>query len=267
MEACAVKIYLERLVAFACEQCDPAGMETGASKPASADSPILGWLVHLFTACGAVLAFLALLAIQDQDWRLALLWLMAALAIDSVDGTLARRLRVKARVPGIDGETLDLIVDYLNYVFVPTVLIWRAELVPAALELPLAALIQISALYDFARIDLKTEDGYFRGFPALWNVVAFYLFVTQIGQVAGAIVVLGLAALTFAPVHFVHPFRVRDYGAWLPALAIAWALATGALLWPDWSATARAFWLAGSAVTAVLLLALGFLHTIRQTRA
>ena len=249
-------------MAFACEQCDSEGMEQGAPETASAESPILGWLVHLLTAAGAVLAFLALLAIQDRDWRLALLWLAAALAIDSVDGTLARRLRVRARVPAIDGDTLDLIVDYLNYVFVPTVLIWRAELVPAVLALPLAALIQISALYDFARTDLKTEDNYFRGFPALWNVVAFYLFVTQLGQFSGAIAVFVFAALTFAPVHFVHPFRVRDYGAWLPAIAIAWAFATGALLWPDWSAAARAYLLAASAGSGALLLALGFARTL-----
>ena len=255
-------------MAFAGEQCDPADMEPGADEAGRIETNILfGWLVHLLTAAGAVLAFLALLAIQDQDWRLALLWLMAALAIDSVDGTLARWLRVKARVPGIDGDTLDLIVDYLNYVFVPTVLIWRAGLVPNALALPLAALIQISALYDFARTDLKTEDNYFRGFPALWNVVAFYLLVTQPGQLSGAIAILVFAALTFAPVHFVHPFRVRDYGAWLPTLAIAWAVATGALLWPDWSAAARAFWLVASAVTAILLLALGFLRTVRGMRA
>jgi len=254
-------------VVFAGEQCDLADMEQGAPESASAESPILGWLVHLFTAAGAVLAFLALLAIQDRAWRLALLWLAAALAIDSVDGTLARRLRVKARVPGIDGDTLDLIVDYLNYVFVPTVLIWRAELVPAVLALPLAALIQISALYDFARTDLKTEDNYFRGFPALWNVVAFYLFVTQPGQLFGAIAIFAFVALTFAPVHFVHPFRVRDYGTWLPALAIAWAAATVALLWPDWSAAARAAWLAASGVLAVVLLALGFRRTIRGLRA
>ena len=255
-------------MAFAAEQCDAAAMERDASESAAMETNILfGWLVHLLTAAGAVLAFMALLAIQDQEWRLALIWLMAALAIDSVDGTLARRLRVKARVPGIDGETLDLIVDYQNYVFVPTVLIWRADLVPAALALPLAALIQISALYDFSRTDLKSEDNYFRGFPALWNVVAFYLFVTQPGQTVGAIAIFALAALTFAPVHFVHPFRVRDYGAWLPGLAIAWAVATGALLWPDWSAAARTFWLAASAVTAVLLLTLGFLRTIRGRRA
>jgi phosphatidylcholine synthase len=242
-------------------------MERGASEPAAPDSPIPGWLVHLLTASGAVLAFLALLAIEDRDWRLALLWLATALAIDSVDGTLARWVRAKARVPGIDGDTLDLIVDYLNYVFVPTVFIWRAGLVPASAALPLAALILISSLYLFSRTDLKTEDCYFTGFPALWNVVAFYLFVTQPGQAAGAIAILALAGLTFAPVHFVHPFRVRDYGPWLPLLAIAWAIAAGALLWPGWSPAAHLAWSGTSLAAGALLLALGFARTLRGRRS
>ena len=124
-------------------------------------SRALAWLVHGLTASGAVFAFLALLAIEQRDWRLALLWLAAALAVDAFDGTLARWAHVKQRAPRIDGETLDLIIDYLNYVFVPTVLIWRAELVPPALAPWLAAAILISALYNFARRDMKTEDNYF----------------------------------------------------------------------------------------------------------
>ena len=229
-------------------------------------SPILGWLVHLLTAAGTVLAFLALIAIQEQNWRLALLWLMIALAIDSVDGTLARKAQVKSTVPGIDGETLDLVVDYLNYVFVPAMLIWQADLVPDALALPLTALILVSALYDFTRTDLKTEDNYFRGFPALWNVVAFYLFVGQPGQLAGMFIVLAFALLTFAPVHFVHPFRVRDYGLWLPLLAIGWALATAALLWPGWSPAAHVALHGASLAAGALLLALGFARTLRGRR-
>ena len=225
------------------------------------------WLVHLFTASGAVLAFLALVAIDRGDMRLALLWLLAALAIDGVDGWLARRVRVAERLPRIDGESLDLIIDYLTYVFVPAVLIWRAELVPVGWAPWLAALILVSALYDFTRRDLKTADHYFRGFPALWNVIAFYLFVARPGPEAGAFVVCIFAALTFAPVHFVHPFRVRDHGRWLPFLACLWAAATGALLWPGWSAAAQVVLLALSLGTAFILLALGLLRTVRGARA
>ena len=226
----------------------------------------LAWAVHGLTASGAVFAFLALLAIEQRDWRLAVLWLAAALAVDAFDGTLARRAHVKTMAPRIDGDTLDLIIDYLNYVFVPAVLIWRAELVPPDLAPWLCSAILISALYNFTRRDLKTEDNYFRGFPALWNVVAFYLFVTQPVPAAAAIIVAAFAALTFTSLPFVHPFRVRDYGAWLPVLALAWAAATLALLWPDWSRGVRSalFWL--SAVLAVVLLGLGAFRAFRGPR-
>lgn len=223
----------------------------------------LAWLVHAFTASGAVLAFLALLAIDAGQWGLALLWLLVALAVDGVDGSLARMARVKERAPRIDGDTLDLIIDYLNYVFVPAMLIVRAGLVPAALAPGLAALILVSALYNFTRRDLKTADNYFRGFPALWNLVAFYLFVARPGEEAGAAVVVLFAAFTFAPVHFVHPFRVTDYGRWLPALALAWAVTTAALLWPGWSEWVRSAWLAASLAAAAALLGLGLLRTMR----
>ena len=125
------------------------------------------WLVHAFSATGAVFALLALAAIDRGELRMALLWLAVALVVDGVDGTLARKAEVKARLPRIDGSILDLVIDYLNYVFVPTLFIWEAGLVPAALAVPLGAVIQLSSLYVFARSDMKTEDNYFRGFPAL----------------------------------------------------------------------------------------------------
>ena len=225
-----------------------------------------GWLVHLFTASGAVLALLALAAIDREDWRIALLWLGAALVIDGVDGSLARAVRIKARVPRIEGETLDLVIDYLTYVFVPTLFIWRAGLVPEPLALPLAAAIQLSSLYVFARTDMKTPDGYFRGFPALWNVVALYLFVTAPDPRIGAVVVSALAVSAFAPIHFVHPFRVRDYGRLTPFAAIVWAAATVTLLWPDWNSPVRSAWLALSLASGALLIGLGLLRTIRGPR-
>jgi phosphatidylcholine synthase len=223
------------------------------------------WLVHLFTASGVVLAFLALQAIDRGEWRLALLWLLAALAVDGVDGTLARWARVKDYAPRIDGEAFDLIVDYLNYVFVPAIFIVRAELVPAGLALPLAAAILLSSVYVFVRRDMKTNDNYFRGFPALWNVVALYLFVAQPGPAIGAIAVILFAVLSFAPIHFVHPFRVRDYQPLLQLLALLWAVATLALLWPGSPAVMR-LWLAVSLVLSAILLLLGLTRTVRGER-
>jgi phosphatidylcholine synthase len=224
------------------------------------------WLVHLFTASGVVIAFLALEATARGEWRPALLWLLAALVVDGVDGTLARWARVKEHVPRIDGEAFDLIVDYLNYVFVPAILIVRAGLVPEALALPLAAAILLSSVYVFVRRDMKTQDNYFRGFPALWNVVALYLFVAQPGAAAGAIAVTILAILSFAPIRFVHPFRVRDFQPWLQIVAILWAVATLALLWPGWGAELARLWLYASYACAAVLLAMGLVRTIRGDR-
>jgi phosphatidylcholine synthase len=240
-------------------------MEPTPAKDGGAGSAF-AWLVHAITASGAVIALLALAAIERGDLRLALLWLLLGLAIDGVDGTLARAARTKERAARIDGDTLDLVVDYLTYVFVPTLFIWRGGFVPEAWALPLAAAIQLSSLYLFARTDMKTEDNYFRGFPALWNVVAFYLFAAQAGPEVGAGVVCLFVLMTFAPVHFVHPFRVRDYGVFLPLLAIAWALATVALLWTGWSEAVRGALLCGSAGAAILMLALGLLRTVRGPR-
>jgi len=235
-----------------------------AERPAAAGGGVAAaWLVHLFTVTGVVIAYLALAAVMRGEFREALMWLILGLVIDGVDGSLARWARVKERAPRIDGDTLDLIIDYLTYVFVPAVLIVRAELVPEGLAPWLAGLILVSALYDFTRRDLKTADNYFRGFPALWNLVAFYLFIGRPDAEVGAIAVLALAALTFAPVHFVHPFRVRDYGRWLPALALLWAAATAALLWPRWDEGVERALLAVSLIAAAVLFALGLLRTLR----
>ena len=221
------------------------------------------WAVHALTASSALFALLALDAVLDERWRMALLWLLCALAVDGIDGTLARAVDVKRRTPGFDGAALDLIVDYLTYVFVPTLFIWRAGLVPDAWALPLAALIQYSALYHFARSDMKTEDNYFRGFPALWNLVAFYLWVIGTSPGAGGVVVAVLALSSFTSVAFVHPFRVRDYGAALPALATIWGLATIALLWAGWSETMRALLFWTSVATGLVLIALGLWRAVR----
>jgi len=224
------------------------------------------WAVHAFTASGAVLAFLSLNAIIAERWVEALAWLFLALAIDGVDGTLARLLRVRERLPRINGATLDLVIDYLTYVFVPTVFILRAGLMPESVALPLAAAIQLSSLYVFAREDMKTDDGYFRGFPALWNLVAFYLFVLQLLPGAGALLIGLFVLLTFAPIHMVHPFRVRDFGIGLPLLTLLWAVTTLAVLWPWQADPARTACVAMSLAATGLLVGLGLWRSIRGPR-
>lgn len=235
-------------------------------RPPPAGGLAAAWGVHLFTSLGVVVAFLALLAIERDEPREALLWLVLAMLIDGIDGTLARAAHVRERLPRIDGEALDLVIDYLTYVFLPVLFIWRGDYLPAPLALPLCAAILSSSLYVFARRDMKTEDGYFRGFPALWNVVAFYLFVLQAGPAVSAVVVLALVVMTFAPVHVAHPFRVGDYGPALPALAILWTVATPALLLPSFGGGLRSALAVVSVGTALVIIAMGLLRTVRGPR-
>lgn len=223
---------------------------------------LLCWAVHAFTATGAVLALLALAAVEGGRWREALLWLLAALVVDGIDGTLARKARVAERLPRIDGSALDLVVDYLTYVFVPAWFLLKLGAFPASAAMPLTMLILLSSLYTFARRDMKTEDGYFRGFPALWNIVALYIYAAAAPQWLAAAIVLVLAVLTFAPVHAVHPLRVRDYGDWLLGVSVIWMVATLALFLPL-SREVRTAALATSLATAVILVAMGFARTVR----
>jgi phosphatidylcholine synthase len=221
------------------------------------------WAIHSLTGSGAVLAFLAFLAVEQGSFRLALTWLAAAQVVDGIDGPLARWVGVRELSPKLDGSMLDVVVDYVTYVFLPAIMIYRAGLLPQDLALVGVAAMLVSSLYTFARTDMKTDDNFFRGFPALWNVVAFYLFLLQPGRAAGAVVVGAFALLTFAPIHFVHPVRVRSFQPWLGVLTAAWGLSSMALLWPGWSPSWTQALLALSLAGAGGLVAIGLWRTLR----
>ncbi len=210
-----------------------------------------------------MLAFLSLLAVDHERWRLALLWLAAALIVDGVDGPLARWAGVVRRTPGINGATLDLVVDYLTYVFVPAMLIYRAGLLPASYAAVAVGAILVSSLYTFARTDMKSADNFFLGFPALWNIIAFYLFILQAGALAGAVTVGVFVLLTFVPIHFVHPVRVQSYQPWISVLTGLWGTSSLVLLSPDLGVIWQHALLALSLAGASALLAIGALRTLR----
>jgi phosphatidylcholine synthase len=184
--------------------------------------------VHVLTASGAVLALLALRAVHQGDWQMMFVWLGAALVVDAVDGPLARRLSVKTMLPRFSGERLDLIVDYLTYVAVPAYALTEAALLPEAARLPAAAAILLSSLFHVADVNSKTEEGYFVGFPALWNIVLLYLFALGLAPLAALAVIAACVMLTFVPILAVHPFRVERL-RWLTCVAAAlWAAAAAA---------------------------------------
>ena len=188
--------------------------------------------VHVFTAAGVALGFLALIAAFEQRWTVMFWCLGAALFVDGIDGTFARKYRVAEVLPRWSGHTLDLVVDFITYVFVPAYAIAASGLLPSILAIPAALLIVVTSALYFADRDMKTDDNYFRGFPALWNAVAFYLFVLKPAPWLTAALIIVLAVLTFVPFKFLHPFRVtRLRGVTLAALPLWGALAAAALFY------------------------------------
>lgn len=189
------------------------------------------WLVHLFTASGAVLAFLAARDIVELDYRRAFFWLYLQVCVDAVDGALARAARVQTHVPWFNGAKLDDIVDYLAYAFVPALFVWRSQLVPEPWAVPVAAAILLSSAYGFNRDDAKSSDHFFIGFPSYWNIVVFYLSVLSLSALTSAFVLLGLAALVFVRIRCVYPSRTPFLRPVTLALGVAWGVALLWLLW------------------------------------
>jgi phosphatidylcholine synthase len=187
-------------------------------------SVALAFSVHVFTASGAVLALLALLAAIQHNWSFMFWLLGAALFVDGIDGTFARWLDVAERLPRWSGDVLDLVVDFLTYVFIPAFAVVASGLLPLTLGIVCAVAIIISGALYFADREMKTADYYFRGFPAVWNVPLFYLFLLQPPAWIAALGIFLLAAGTFLPIPFVHPFRVKR-GRWLSiALLVIWSV-------------------------------------------
>jgi phosphatidylcholine synthase len=188
------------------------------------------WSVHLFTATGAIVGTMALLAIFAGDYGRAALLMLVALAIDSVDGTLARRARVSEVIPGFDGRRLDDMVDFFNYVLVPMVFVVVAGLVPSWLWIvpPILA-----SAYGFSQADAKTDDDFFLGFPSYWNVVALYLWILGLSAFTGAATLLVLSIAVFVPLKYVYPSKLRVWRGPTVTLACVWgALVVAAITRP-----------------------------------
>ncbi len=185
---------------------------------------VRAFAVHVLTACGAALALLALIFATGGHWEAMFLCLGLALIVDGADGPLAREFKVAEVLPRWSGDTLDLVVDFTTYVFVPAFAIVASGLMPDVLAIPSGVIVVITGAIYFADRRMKTDDNYFRGFPAVWNLAAFYLYVLQPPEWLGFAGVVALAVLTFLPVKFLHPLRVAHW-RWLNiALLAVWAV-------------------------------------------
>jgi len=184
---------------------------------------ISAWLVHLFTASGAVFGLLAIRATAESEYIEALIWMAVTCAIDGVDGTLARKFRVKQYVPQFDGALLDNIMDYFTYVLVPAYFLLHVEVLPKSWRLPLAFVILLASAYQFCRVDAKTPDHTFTGFPSYWNVAVFYLYLLDWPWQVNAALLILCAVGVFIPVRYLYPSRTPILKPLNIALGLVWA--------------------------------------------
>jgi phosphatidylcholine synthase len=197
-------------------------------------------LVHLFTALGAVCALFATRAVLAGAWEQVFAWLGLALFIDGVDGTFARMADVSTKLPRFSGDRLDMIVDYVAYVFVPVLALLQAGYLGGGFGVVLASLILLSSLFHFSDTESKSEDHCFVGFPAIWNIVAFYVFAFHMPTWAASILILACVALTFVPLRWAHPLRTPLLWPVTLALMGVWVLAAFLTLWSGFPASPSA---------------------------
>ena len=172
----------------------------------------LAWSVHLFTATGAIWGFLTLLAIFEENWRVAIIWMIIAMFVDGFDGMLARWFHVKEYARGVDGGLMDNIIDYLNYVVVAAFILIKApNLLPAGLEMAGAFSILLTSAYQFSQVDAKTDEDeqsfFFKGFPSVWNFLAIYMMLLGLNPWFNFALLVICNVLVFVPVKYIYPSR------------------------------------------------------------
>lgn len=221
-------------------------------------------LVHLFTATGAVFAMLAMLAAVEERWDLMFLWLVVALVVDGIDGPLARRYNVKTNWPTYDGELLDLIIDYLTYVFIPAYALFKSGLLPGWTGWLAIIVITFGSVIYFVDTRMKTKDYSFAGFPACWNMFVLVMFALSPGYWVILIFVVALTAAMFTNLKFIHPTRTAR---WYPAnltMALAWTFFAGWAAWVDFHPESWAHW--GLVLTSLYLTFAGIAQQIIPER-
>ena len=198
-------------------------------------SRILAWLVHAYTAAGAVLAFVGAWAVVHGNDQLALGSMFVATIVDATDGALARRACVKDVLPEVDGARIDDIVDYLTFVFLPMLLLEATGGLYQSMALPVIAVVLLSSMYGFVAPDAKSSDHFFTGFPSYWNIVVLYLMLFHVPPFYNAVVLLVLSALVFVRIGYVYPSRTPTLRRLTLVLGSIWALLVGAIivLWPS----------------------------------
>lgn len=220
--------------------------------------------VHLFTATGAVFAMLAMLAAVQAQWPVMFLWLVVAFVIDGIDGPLARKYDVKSNAPRFDGVLLDLIIDYLTYVFIPAFALFQSGLLPGWTGWFAIIVITFASAMYFADNRMKTTDNSFQGFPGCWNMLVLVLFAIKPGFWVILLLVTVLAVAMFLPLKFIHPVRTERWRALSLPIALAWTFFAGWAAWVDFHPQSWAHW--GLVATSVYLIFAGIAQQVIPPR-
>ena len=222
------------------------------------------YFVHLLTATGAVFSMMATLAAVDEKCGLMFLWLVVAFIVDGIDGPLARRYDVKTNAPQIDGVLMDLIIDYLTYVFIPAYALFKSGLLPGWTGWTAIIVITFASVVYLADTRMKTKDNSFAGFPSCWNMVVIVLFALEPNFWTSLCIVVVLAAAMFTNLKFIHPVRTERW-RWISLpMALAWTFFAGWAAWVHFDPQSWAHW--GLVVTSVYLIFVGIVQQIFTPR-
>ena len=228
------------------------------------DPRIAALSVHLFTASGAVFAMLSMLAAANYQWSLMFLWLVVAFAVDGIDGPLARRFDVKNYAPRFDGVLLDLIIDYLTYVFIPAFALFQSGLLPGWTGWVTIIIITFASAMYFCDGNMKTKDNSFHGFPGCWNMVALVMFAIQPNFWIILSLVTTLAIAMFLPLKFIHPVRTERWRHASLPITLLWISFAGWSAWADFSSNPIILW--GLTITSLYLISAGLFQQLTSKR-
>ncbi len=220
--------------------------------------------VHLFTATGAVFAMLAMLAAADANWSLMFLWLVVAFIVDGIDGPLARRYHVKRYAAEFDGVLLDMIIDYITYVFIPAFALFKSGLMDGWTGWAAIIVITFASAMYFADTRMKTKDNSFSGFPGCWNMLVIVIFALEPSFWVSLTLVTALAIAMFLPLKFVHPVRTKRWRSVTLPMALAWTFFAGWAAWVDFHPESWAHW--GLVVTSIYLVFAGIAQQVIPER-
>nr|WP_214646555.1 phosphatidylcholine/phosphatidylserine synthase [Borreliella californiensis] len=171
---------------------------------------ILAWFVHIFTASGLIVGLYSIISIVNSDYSLLLKLTVMGLIIDGIDGTMARKFKVKELIPKIDGTLLDNITDYINYTFIPVIFFYLGEFIEEKYKVVICTGILLSSAYQFSRTDAKTNDNYFRGFPSLWNLFVILNIIFKMEQITNLITMSICIITSFIPIKFIYPSKTKE---------------------------------------------------------